>query len=1795
MMKKILILLLLMVTSVHSEVTMFEDEPNNKPLTANKLIPPIIVIGEMTGNDQDLFVWDVKDADVDYLWDIELRGMNSRLTKVNIMQLYFTEDGTGVSSVDKIFSFSSRDGLGTEKKSGLIFAPGKYYIGLSYASDGSDVSKSGSIFDPDVFAGLDSESVTEIKTSVEKQKANQNNYGIVINKGKKLYPFKIREDNAQEKPAYIYKNSIQGIFNQDKSRWLGFKLDDKESTNKWQISGHAALNNKITLKLYDSDGKLLTQTSSQADGFYRLTDLNLSTGKYLLELISTNENTVTGLVLKQTGHIIAGEEAEPNDRLEFANVFEIGEQVSGKVGNKNEDDYFKFTIDEALSGHNLSIEFTNTNATKFRVCLLKEGVYEFKCKHKDTDISFKNISLETGEYGLLVYKGEEGSQYNFIIQDQGKRKTIMEAEPNDSFENASPMNAKRIIKGVFDGQEYDFYTFEVNGDPQLWTIQANGSNIQALTLYNSSGKTIQDLRFSGESKRAKLSNLFLMPGTHVVSIRGKYSKYLLRAFPTGQPDPSFEREPNDNQHSSMLLNFNQIKKGLLQSKSDHDFYNFHLDNEEYIKLVITPPVDGSIKYYLNWYEQSIGSYQSEVGQAMVFEGLYKMGDFRLELKAGKQTSEANYTVELTRLGRNACHLDCEPNDTITQAETMPKNWNVKGLAGTHGDDDWYQLPAFETETLIGVSSEIKDDRSVRLTNISGTAHKRDWDYEKKQYTFTLPANQKSYLKIPKAKQPYDFDLQVNGVKSDKPQIEYDLTGMKIDFKGFDKKIQAYYRHGQLVKGSVDIKNTSNETKNIEVNSHSNNHLIVTNIKQHAIEIKSGETISIPLNLQIPDDINSHQILRIILTITDDKNKTFEKNLDIKASTEVSASNPQLYWSIDEELLGGINVASYAMGATRTADDIATNTTAIGHGFDTLFDGYVMQGDGLSYRGGRKTEKDIVTIDLAGDEPHEVIGITLNPLSDGKPLYYPKDFEIHLSLDGSNYQRVVKSQLLPVASEQSFVLPQATKANFARLYMVNNFENREKSKLILGEFKVIAKPTSVINNNNGFNLADPQHGGNVIWALPETSNKWDKNLLTDKKEDTHVRSQNNDDWQWVIGFHHQRAALINKIQWVSPEFNEKKQFFDKVQIMVSTTSPVGPWQAVLTSDISKTESNNEFIFEKPLWARYVKFNVGNVKAREYRYMPETIRIFEQAIDENYHSILGEWGQDSELAIYETIHPIDFIQNLDDKNLNNNSKTSAYDLTSIQSINGQVQLEQADKPDWYKFKLESGKNTINISLLGTSTIKTVITLEDEAGLSVALNQQEYSHKKILYKATLEAEKYYYIKVIEPPRSVIFTWDTSGSTSNYQSLIYQALSRYTEGVVNGRDEVNFLPFGGELLMKKWYGEPYLLKTVLNNYSRKDDSSEAETILDVAAKALEKRQGSKAIVVFTDAITGKDEKMWKSFRKVQPQVFSIGIIANAFGGNPTQQVDLMQAWSRVNNGEFHTVNTSAEVEVAFERAAVKLRQPANYALNLESTFQRELSPGSLTIKQQTGITNNAVELILDASGSMLKRLDGKRRINIAKEVLIKAVTEIIPANTPLALRVFGDKQANSCRTDLAIKLKPLEPKSAKKVIEKIYAKNLAKTPIADSLAKVASDLKAHKGKKIVILVTDGEETCDGNPEEVIANLLADGIDIRLNIVGFAIDDEALKAQFNQWSTQGGGKYFDSDNPQSLKASVEQALKTPFSVFTQSGELLQEGTVNGEPIQLPAGYYTIKVYGSEIKTYENYQVKGETEQMIEM
>jgi hypothetical protein len=608
---------------------------------------------------------------------------------------------------------------------------------------------------------------------------------------------------------------------------------------------------------------------------------------------------------------------------------------------------------------------------------------------------------------------------------------------------------------------------------------------------------------------------------------------------------------------------------------------------------------------------------------------------------------------------------------------------------------------------------------------------------------------------------------------------------------------------------------------------------------------------------------------------------------------------------------------------------------------------------------------------------------------------------------------------------------------------------------------------------------------------------------------------------------------------------------------------------------------------------VRFSTAPVGERTTVMVPSVVRILERPVDGTYRSILGEWGSDGHRAIFEALHPpeppLPFVLAEHDR------RENAARVVPGDVVQGRVWLGRHEH--WYRLEMSPEQNTLELELAGDPTVRTVLAIENAAGEPIDFRVVERKPDLQRIEAFVGAGETVFLKLEEPPRNVVFAWDTSSSVGAYLPVIYNAMSTYAEGLVPGRDAANLMPFGSGLLLRDWHGEPYLIQKILNEYPREESSSAAEDTLARASNALGNRAGAKAIVLITDAATTRHAPVWEAFDRVRPRIMALGLDSTgAFGRYPRREQDLMQDWARVNGGYYAHLRSEGEMEVAFDRAAALLREPAPYRLTIGAVFREAPQPGRLRVlsgpEGSAGgqVAGGAVSLILDASGSMLQRMDGVRRIEIAKRGLVDAVSRHLAPGTPVALRVFGHREPNACRTDLEIPLAPLDPAAAQRQIGDIQARNLARTPIADSLAQVESDLSMAKGPKTVVLVTDGEETCDGDPGAVIQQLIDKGFDFRLNIIGFALDDETLEAQFAEWSELGGGAYFSAGDADSFGQALQAALQVPYAVYDRQGVEVARGLVDGEPVELPAGSYRVVVAAVSTQQFEDIRIPAETE-----
>ncbi|MDP5069498.1 MAG: SUN domain-containing protein, partial [Congregibacter sp.] len=478
------------------------------------------------------------------------------------------------------------------------------------------------------------------------------------------------------------------------------------------------------------------------------------------------------------------------------------------------------------------------------------------------------------------------------------------------------------------------------------------------------------------------------------------------------------------------------------------------------------------------------------------------------------------------------------------------------------------------------------------------------------------------------------------------------------------------------------------------------------------------------------------------------------------------------------------------------------------------------------------------------------------------------------------------------------------ARFAKIRMARFFDDAPvPGGGKLGELKIIATPGEDVSRGLGYNLADPALGGHVVWSLPPLyAQSWDDSVLVRTQDSDPVTVRAGKALDWVIGFHHDRAARLARLDWsAAPKARAGTLPIDEVEIFVSKESPVGPWQSL---GLWRPEADgvSTFTFPSDAWARFVRFRVAaSDSSRSYR-LPAVIDAWEIPASPDYFSILGEWGADGRAASYELARgPVMPVKRAARTNL---SRDAAAALVDSEAAAGEVEIGRDDH--WYAYTFTDEHNSVLLGLSGDSTVQASLEVHgtDDTKLNVQRRRELDTPNEIFWEATGEPGQTALIRVYEPPRNVLFLWDTSASVGAYIPVIYSALGSYARGLVPGRDAANLMPFGGGLLLDDWYGDPYVLETVLNDYPRRESSSAAESTVAAAARVLATRQGSKSIVLITDAATGRYPPVWEELQAVRPRVFALGLSSEgAFGRNPPREQDLQQDWASVNGGRYDQV----------------------------------------------------------------------------------------------------------------------------------------------------------------------------------------------------------------------------------------------------------------------------------------------------
>jgi hypothetical protein len=1567
---------------------------------------------------------------------------------------------------------------------------------------------------------------------------------------------------------------------------IEWALDEAGAKKLWRIAldGSTAAQSHIVLKT--ADGDEIVRRGADEWGRIELSSYGLDPGEYRFE-IDTGDAAPWRLSLFAMGKRRPEREREPNDTASTAQPLDRASFVQGRLSDGRDTDRYLLSLeDTARKG----LRLRGIGLSRMELCISSENG-DAECRQGRRRVAFEGVESKSGSPLLVSVKqdGKQALDYQLSVREpQGAAMTAL-AEPNSSRADAPVLPADGRIEGRLTNREYDSFLLETQ-TRGIWRLNATASeNLGQLTYY---GGRYGQLTSEGGGRQATLDSLALPAGRHFFSLRGASAngegRYVVEATRLGDISDKRELEPNNSRRTSTPISPGDTRSGALASGDEAD--GFLISTQTATPMRVTLDVGEAAGLEYEVYPVTGGEFDADVeaGGTYVMERRFEAGESMINLK--RRSNDASYTLSLEALdlGEFASRTDREPNNAPQTAGQLPLDGRVTGdfddfgeWARYYGPYDTYRLPdSWASRSLIvtgdagGARLEVVDSANETLQDLA-VASDRSGDGPGQ-----LPGQTPVYLRVEDGHSPYDLTVWPAGETPPDPSMS-DLS-LNISIDDETLPLAAHWPAPQPVSGQLEIGNAGDEAVTARIDLRAS--LVGTRLrpKKRRIEIPAGENRKVTFEAAFPANLPARRPVSIIAEVSGAGRTAAGLEVPVKAGHVPRAVASRR--GIPPGMLGGVNVAAAATGGKMLPEETANEDDR--EDLPMLIDGMVGRKSQIEAWIGRSTREPTVAVSF---DKAPVTGVVLYP-HPAQVRRYPASAPSHAVVETRSedqWEEAWRGDLATGLDEIVIAFEQAIETDAVRVRM----RNYGAQVLRLSELKVIARADHDPTGGRGYDIAGFDTGGEMLGSVPALEHG--TSLITRGSDETaFLRTWPGSDAQFKTAFRFHRSAEIARIEWTPANDNGRSRpAIEALHVAASVNSPGGPWKDIG----SLTAENQELVLETPVKARYLSFRPdagdGDPSAVRTVRVARQIRVFERAPGDGYTSLLGFYGHGQPRTVLEIPGASESDSGIDELEI----ETPVFGT-----------VERGETAREYTMTVPEGMNRIVLAFDPVYPILPQIWLNpdaDEGGTQMTKPGREHDRE---IRDALDIPDGYDLRIgevspgkhrlrfKEPRRSLLVTWDTSGSIGSFRPAILRALDRLSAQIDPETDAIGLLPFGSEsLLGRDWLSERNRIRQLLRSVSENESSSATESLV-AGLRMLDTRPGARGLLTVTDMDDPSIDYRTSRPYDLLDDTGTLLFAGQVNGGGLSSGWSLfaerrrLRGLTRASGGVFAEVVNPTQIVDLFETAMGRLRGPKPYEVTAYVHDQAPPPPGRLAVKLAAGegengvaINLNPVEIVLDASGSMLQRLpDGRRRIVAAKESIRDLVTNELPPATPVALRVFGHLEPDSCDTRL---VHPLRPATDGGFIDKlagIQARNLARTPIAESLRLTARDLESVEGDPLVVLLTDGDETCGGDPAQTLETMSSAGLNLKVNIIGFTVGAE-LDAKFESWARAGNGNYYKADDAESLGTVLETAVRPEFEVVNSAGSVVARASSSGEALELPVGRYNIVFPGGQARTVD--------------
>ncbi len=415
-------------------------------------------------------------------------------------------------------------------------------------------------------------------------------------------------------------------------------------------------------------------------------------------------------------------EQEPNDSLYAADkIYVDGAGVGGEISERNDVDYYKFTMPGAgFVSLSFTHDYVNNDDLTWRVQLLdKSGatIYTHDVKGNQTYTISKHVGLAAGEtYCLSVESGDHTGGYMdwsstpYLLRVNYGKVKLYETEFNDSMSSADPakVNTETYYHGAEKtGGDEDYFKFSISkpGFISMTILHDyidSSDEMYYFALLKSDGTPIYSTSSTGRTTEMRSCRVGLPAGTYYIKVNfgwrspSKDYKFRINYAQSSMAETEF----NDSMATANPIKTNQSINGNIMDSGDVDYYAFNMPSDGYISLSLNHAYINSDNTY--WKVQLYRKSNGKLLHTAYYAGNETQGrSCRIGLPAGdyyacvlrndsygfRKENETNYNFRVNYVKDSS--YENEANDNPETANPITKGSVKRGTLMTNRDVDYY--------------------------------------------------------------------------------------------------------------------------------------------------------------------------------------------------------------------------------------------------------------------------------------------------------------------------------------------------------------------------------------------------------------------------------------------------------------------------------------------------------------------------------------------------------------------------------------------------------------------------------------------------------------------------------------------------------------------------------------------------------------------------------------------------------------------------------------------------------------------------------------------------------------------------------------------------------------------------------------------------------------------------------------------------------------------------------------------------------------------------------------------------